>query len=45
MEISKNFSIIVPVFNEFENLSEFIEIVKKEGTEELFYFIDNGKFR
>ena len=42
MEILKNFTIVVPVFDEFENLSEFIEIVKKEETQELFYFIDNG---
>jgi len=44
MNILKNFTIIVPVFDEFENLSEFIELVKKEGAKDLFYFVDNGSF-
>lgn len=44
MDFLKTFVIIVPVFDEFENLTEFIEIIKTEERKDLFYFVDNGSF-
>ena len=44
MSSNKDFDIIVPVFNEYENLHEFINILEEKNINLIkrFTFVDNG---
>ena len=43
MDKLNNFKIIVPIFNEFENLKDFIYILIKNNQDiSKFFFVDNG---